>query len=342
MLGVYDDLTGGTLAWDENFHLESEGTKECVFFGLGSDGTVGANKNSIKIIGDETDHYAQGYFVYDSKKAGSYTISHLRFGPKIIQKPYNIGKADFVACHKFSFMEKLDIIANCKDGGKFLLNSPFPADKVWDELPIEVQKSIIDKKIKFYVIDGMAIAEKAGMGGRVNTVMQTAFFKISGVLPEDEAVKLIKKYAEKTYMKKGADVVAKNIEAIDLALSEVREVSYPATASSKHKMLAPVPTEAPDFVKKVLGELIALRGEKIKTSQMPEDGTFPSGTTQYERRNIAEKIPSWDSSICIQCGQCTVVCPHAVIRLKAYKPEALKEPPLHSRAPTPRARNSRA
>jgi len=327
VLGVYDDIGGSTIEWDEHFTLDAEGTVECVFYGLGSDGTVGANKNSIKIIGDETDNYAQGYFVYDSKKAGTYTISHLRFGPRVIQKPYNIGKADFVACHKFSFMEKLDIIANCKDGGKFLLNSPYPADKVWDELPVEAQKRIIEKKIKFYVIDGMAIAEKAGMGNRVNTVMQTAFFKISGVLPEAEAVKLIKKYAEKTYHKKGADVVAKNIEAIDLALSEVREVKYPGTPTSKRKMLAPVPANAPKFVKEVLGELIALRGEKIKTSQMPADGTFPTGTTKYEKRNIAEKIPAWNSDICIQCGQCTVVCPHAVIRLKAYKPEALKGAP---------------
>ncbi|MBN2874306.1 MAG: pyruvate:ferredoxin (flavodoxin) oxidoreductase [Spirochaetales bacterium] len=327
VLGVYDDIGNATLPWDEHFVLDAEGTVECVFYGLGSDGTVGANKNSIKIIGDETDNYAQGYFVYDSKKAGTYTISHLRFGPRVIQKPYNIGKADFVACHKFSFMEKLDIVANCKDGGKFLLNSPYPADKVWDELPVEAQRRIIEKKIKFYVIDGMAIAEKAGMGGRVNTVMQTAFFKISGVLPEDDAVKLIKKYAEKTYKRKGADVVAKNIEAIDLALSEVREVQYPATATGKRTMIAPVPPTAPKFVQEVLGELIALRGDKIKTSQMPEDGTFPTGTTQYEKRNIAEKIPAWDPALCIQCGQCTVVCPHAVIRLKAYKPEALAGAP---------------
>jgi len=327
VLGVYDDIGGSTLEWDEHYTLDSEGTVECVFYGLGSDGTVGANKNSIKIIGDETKNYAQGYFVYDSKKAGTYTISHLRFGPRVIQKPYNIGKADFVACHKFSFMEKLDIVANCKKGGKFLLNSPFPADKVWDELPVEAQKRIIENKIKFYVIDGMAIAEKAGMGNRVNTVMQTAFFKISGVLPEAEAVKLVKKYAEKTYIRKGADVVAKNLEAIDLALSATHEVKYPSTATSKHKMLAPVPSYAPKFVKEVLGELIALRGDKIKTSQMPADGTFPTGTTKYEKRNIAEKIPSWDSATCIQCGNCTVVCPHAVIRLKAYKPEALKGAP---------------
>jgi pyruvate-ferredoxin/flavodoxin oxidoreductase len=287
---------------------------------------VGANKNSIKIIGDETDNSAQGYFVYDSKKAGTYTISHLRFGPRKIQKPYLISKADFLACHKFSFLEKLDVLAWSKVGGTFLLNSPFPADKVWDELPVEVQKRIIDKKLRFYVIDGMAIAEKAGMGSRINTVMQTAFFKISGVLPEAEAVKLIKKYAEKTYARKGADVVAKNIEAIDLALSATHEVK-PGKADSRHKMKGTMAASAPAFVREVLGEIAANKGDKLKVSQMPDDGTFPTGTTQYEKRNIAEKIPEWDPSICIQCGQCTVVCPHAVIRLKMYEPEALKGAP---------------
>ena len=325
-LGIYDDVTGTSLPWDENFELEHDGVKECLFFGLGSDGTVGANKNSIKIIGDETDNSAQGYFVYDSKKAGTYTISHLRFGPKKIQKPYLITKADFVACHKFSFLEKLDMLALAKSGGVFLLNSPFPADKVWAEIPVEVQKRIIDKKLKFYVIDGLAIAEKAGMGSRINTVMQTAFFKISGVLPEAEAVKLVKKYAEKTYARKGADIVAKNIEAIDLALSEVREVIVGA-ADSKHKMISPVPADAPDFVKEVLGEIIAARGERIKVSKLPDDGTFPTGTTKFEKRNIADKIPEWDLDICIQCGQCTMVCPHACIRLKAYQPELLKKAP---------------
>ncbi|HPE36583.1 MAG TPA: pyruvate:ferredoxin (flavodoxin) oxidoreductase, partial [Spirochaetales bacterium] len=325
-LGVYDDVTGTTLAWDEHFQLEAGGIKECLFVGLGSDGTVGANKNSIKIIGDETDNSAQGYFVYDSKKAGTYTISHLRFGPRRIQKPYLISKADFVACHKFSFLEKLDVLAWAKDGGTFLLNSPFPADKVWAEIPVEVQKRIIDKKLKFYVIDGMAIAEKAGMGNRINTVMQTAFFKISGVLPEDEAVKLIKKYAEKTYARKGADVVARNIAAIDLALSATHEVKVGA-ADSKHSMKGTMADTAPAFVREVLGEIAANRGDKLKVSQLPDDGTFPTATTQYEKRNIAEKIPEWDPSICIQCGQCTVVCPHAVIRLKAYKPEALKGAP---------------
>jgi pyruvate-ferredoxin/flavodoxin oxidoreductase len=325
-LGINDDVTHTSLAFDENFQLPGEGVKECLFYGLGADGTVGANKNSIKIIGDETDNAAQGYFVYDSKKSGTYTISHLRFGPKKIDKPYLVSKADFLACHKFGFLEKLDMLANMKDGGVFLLNSPFPADKVWAELPVEVQKRIVDKKLKFYVIDGMEIAERAGMGGRVNTVMQTAFFKISGVLPEAEAVKLVKKYAEKTYARKGADVVAKNIAAIDMALSEVKEVKV-GPVNSQKKMIAPYTADAPKFVKEVIGEMIAARGEKLKVSQMPDDGTFPTGTTQYEKRNIAEKMPVWNSELCIQCGQCSLVCPHAVIRMKAYDPALLAKAP---------------
>ncbi|MGB4585622.1 MAG: pyruvate:ferredoxin (flavodoxin) oxidoreductase, partial [Rectinemataceae bacterium] len=277
-------------------------------------------KNSIKIMGDETPNSAQGYFVYDSKKAGTYTISHLRFGPKLIKKSYLISKADFLACHKFSFLEKLDMLVNAKPGGTFLLNSPFSADKVWDELPMEVQKHIVDKKLKFYVIDAMSLAEKAGMGSRINTIMQTAFFKISGVLPEDEAIRLIKKYTEKTYHRKGADVVAKNIAAIDLALTATHQVKVGAV-TSKIRILAPVPAYAPKFVKETLGEMIAMRGEKIPVSKLPDDGTFPTGTTKYEKRNIAEKIPVWNSDICIQCGNCTMVCPHAVIRLKAYDPK---------------------
>lgn len=325
-VGIHDDVTNLSLPVDENFTLDAEGTVECLFVGLGADGTVGANKNSIKIIGDETDNSAQGYFVYDSKKSGTYTISHLRFGPKMIQKPYLISKADFVACHKFSFLEKLDVLAWAKEGATFLLNSPYPADKVWDELPLEVQERIINKKLKFYVIDGLAIAEKAGMGGRINTVMQTAFFKISGVLPEEEAVRLIKEYTEHTYARKGAEVVANNLEAIDLALSATHKVEI-GKADSKHRMKGTVTDNAPAFVKEVLGEIAANRGDKIKVSQFPDDGTFPSATTQYEKRNIADKIPCWDPEVCIQCGQCTVVCPHAVIRLKTYKPELLKNAP---------------
>ncbi len=326
-VGINDDVSGLSLSYDPEFQLEDDGVKECLFYGLGSDGTVGANKNSIKIIGDETDNSAQGYFFYDSKKAGTYTISHLRFGPKQIKKSYLIGKADFVACHKFAFLEKLDMLANAKPGGVFLLNSPYPADKVWDEIPAEVQKTIIDKKLRFYVVDGMDIAEKAGMGNRINTIMQTAFFKISGVLPEEEALRLIKKYTEKTYARKGADVVAKNIAAIDLALNHIHEVKYPAQVTSALHMKSPVPADAPAFVKEVIGEMIAARGEYLPVSKMPLDGTFPSGTTKYEKRNIAEKIPVWNKDLCIQCGNCTMVCPHACIRLKAYDAKYLEGAP---------------
>ncbi len=325
-IGINDDVSFTSLPYDEEFHLPGDGIVQCLFYGLGSDGTVGANKNSIKIIGDETDNCAQGYFVYDSRKAGTYTISHLRFGPKQINKPYLITKADFLACHKFSFIERIDMLANIKVGGTFLLNSPYPADEVWDNLPIEVQKEIIDKKLSFYVIDAMAIADKAGMGTRINTIMQTAFFKISGVLPEEQAVELIKKYTKKTYMRKGADVVQKNLDAIDLALNATRKVKIGQANSTKH-MLPPVPDTAPKFVRETLGEIIAQRGEKMPVSKLPLDGTFPTGTTQYEKRNIAEKIPVWDPSLCTQCGNCSLVCPHGVIRMKAYDPAILKNAP---------------
>lgn len=325
-VGIVDDVSFTSLPYDESFHLPSEGVVECLFYGLGSDGTVGANKNSIKIIGDETDNSAQGYFVYDSKKAGTYTISHLRFGPKHIKKPYLITKADFLACHKFSFLEKIDMLANLKEGGTFLLNSPYSADQVWDNLPVEVQKEIIDKKVRFYVIDAMSIADKSGMGSRINTIMQTAFFKISGVLPEAQAVELIKKYTKKTYMRKGADIVQKNLDAIDMALNATHEVKVGKATSTKH-MLPPVPPSAPEFVRETLGEIIAQRGEKVPVSKIPLDGTFPTGTTQYEKRNIAEKIPVWEPSLCTQCGYCSMVCPHAVIRMKSYDPAVLANAP---------------
>jgi pyruvate-ferredoxin/flavodoxin oxidoreductase len=319
-VGIVDDVSFSHIPYDEHFELLAEGTVECLFYGLGSDGTVGANKNSIKIIGDETDFSAQGYFEYDSKKAGTYTISHLRFGPKKIKKPYLVSKADFLACHKFSFLEKLDMLVNAKPGGTFLLNSPFSADKVWEHLPVEVQKHIVDKKLNFYVIDAMDLAEKSGMGTRINTIMQTAFFKISGVLPADEAITLIKKYTEKTYHRKGADVVEKNLIAIDMALNATHKVE-PKGITSTSKILSPVPANSPAFVRETLGEIIGMRGSKLPVSKLPEDGTFPTGTTKFEKRNIAEKIPVWNPDICIQCGQCSLVCPHAVIRLKAYEPK---------------------
>jgi pyruvate-ferredoxin/flavodoxin oxidoreductase len=326
-IGIYDDVAHTSLKWDENFDLGEKGVFEALFYGLGSDGTVGANKNSIKIIGDATDNSAQGYFVYDSKKAGTVTVSHLRFGAKKIRKPYLVGSADFVACHKFQFLEKVDMLTRAKPGATFLLASPYGADKVWNELPVEVQQAIIAKGLKFYVIDAIDLAEKAGMAGRTNVIMQTAFFKISGVLPEDEAIKLIKKAIEKTYGKKGADIVAKNIATIDMALAGIQKVDYPKTAASKLKMMPPVPAGSPKFVTEVIGEIIGFRGEKLPVSKLPDDGTFPTGTTKYEKRNIAEKIPCWDPEICIQCGNCTMVCPHAVIRMKAYPEAALAGAP---------------
>ncbi|HUX38899.1 MAG TPA: pyruvate:ferredoxin (flavodoxin) oxidoreductase [Rectinemataceae bacterium] len=334
-VGINDDVMGTSLTFDEKFLIPTPGATECLFYGLGSDGTVGANKNSIKIIGDDTDFGAQGYFVYDSKKSGTYTVSHLRFGPGQMTKPYLVAAADFIACHKFTFLEKLDMLSNAKDGGVFLLNSPYPADKVWGELPIEVQKRIIEKKLRFYVIDGSDIADKAGMSGRINTIMQTAFFVISGVLPEADAIRLIKKYTEKTYARKGADVVAKNIEAIDIAVSSIHQVKIGA-ADSKKKMIAPVSADAPKFVKEVLGEIIAARGEKIPVSMLPDDGTFPSATTRYEKRNIAEKIPVWEPELCIQCGQCSLVCPHAVIRMKVYEPSLLAKAPATFKSADPK------
>jgi pyruvate-ferredoxin/flavodoxin oxidoreductase len=326
-VGIVDDVTNTSLPWDPSFALPAKDTVQCIFWGLGSDGTVGANKNSIKIIGDYTPNFAQGYFVYDSKKAGTYTVSHLRFGKKPITKPYLIDRASFIACHKFSFMEKIDILDRAEEGGVFLLASPFNKDEVWSQIPVEVQKSIINKKLQFYVIDANDIAEKAGMGGRINVIMQTCFFKISGVLPEAEAIDLIKKYIEKSYGKKGADIVAKNIATIDMALAGLQKVDYPAKPAGDKHMIAPVSANAPKFVKEVIGEIIANRGDKLKVSQLPDDGTYPTGTTKYEKRNIAEKIPVWNSELCIQCGNCTMVCPHAVIRMKAYAPEALKGAP---------------
>ncbi len=321
-IGIYDDVSFTSLKWDEHFDLGVKGVFEALFYGLGSDGTVGANKNSIKIIGDATDNYAQGYFSYDSKKAGTVTVSHLRFGKAQIKRPYLVEKADFIACHKFSFIEKLDMLSKAKKGATFLLASPFGKDEIWANLPVEVQKQIVDKELKFYVIDAISLAEKAGMGGRINVIMQTAFFKISGVLPEDEAVELIKKAIKKSYGKKGEEVVKKNIATIDMALAAVEKVDYPKTANSAHKMILPVPATAPTFVKEVIGEIIAARGEKLPVSKIPNDGTWPTATTKYEKRNIAEKIPAWDPEVCIQCGNCTMVCPHAVIRMKAYAPAA--------------------
>ncbi|HEY1207491.1 MAG: pyruvate:ferredoxin (flavodoxin) oxidoreductase [Bryobacteraceae bacterium] len=317
-VGIVDDVGHSSLDYDPAFSTEDPKTVRALFYGLGSDGTVGANKNSIKIIGEDTDNYAQGYFVYDSKKAGAVTISHLRFGPKPIHSSYLIGHASFVACHQFSFLERIDMLRAARPGATFLLNSSFGPDEVWDQLPRTVQKQIIDKKLKFYVVDGYLVAEKAGMGRRINTIMQTCFFAISDILPREEAIDAIKKAIEKTYGKRGEAVVKKNFEAVDMALDHMHEVAVPAQVSSAFEMRRAVPEEAPAFVQNVLGRIYAGYGDDLPVSAFPPDGTFPTATAQWERRNIALEIPVWDEALCIQCGKCVMVCPHACIRAKVY------------------------
>ena len=326
-VGIVDDVTHTSIDYDPQFSTEHAKTVRALFYGLGADGTVGANKNSIKIIGEDTDFYAQGYFVYDSKKSGSITTSHLRFGPKPLKSSYLISRANFVACHQFSFLERIDMLRYADQGAVFLLNSPFPADQVWDEMPRKVQQQIIDKKLKFYVIDGYTVAKDTGMGSRVNTIMQTCFFAISGVLPKEEAIEAIKHSIEKTYGKRGESVVAKNFAAVDAALAQLHEVKVPATASSSKAVRLAVPAQAPEFVQNVLAPMILGNGDDLPVSALPVDGTFPTGTAQWEKRNIALEIPEWDEKICIQCVKCVLVCPHAVIRAKVYDSGLLKDAP---------------
>jgi pyruvate-ferredoxin/flavodoxin oxidoreductase len=326
-IGIHDDVTHTSLDYDPNFHIEMPDTVRAVFWGLGSDGTVGANKNSIKIIGGETDNYAQGYFVYDSKKSGSVTISHLRFGPNPVRAPYEIGQANFVACHQFSFLERFDVLKFASPGAVFLLNSIYGPDEVWGNLPQETQQAIIDKNLKFYVIDAYDVAQQTGMGGRINTIMQTCFFAISGVLPREQAIQEIKHAIEKTYGKRGETVVQRNFAAVDQALAHLHEVKVPSEASSKINRRSPVPEQAPHFVRDVLGTMIAREGDSLPVSALPPDGTYPSATTQWEKRNITLEIPVWEPDICIQCGKCAFVCPHAVIREKVYEPSYLEEAP---------------
>jgi pyruvate-ferredoxin/flavodoxin oxidoreductase len=326
-VGINDDVTNTSLSFDPNFSVEPDYVVRAVFYGLGADGTVGANKNSIKIIGENTENHAQGYFVYDSKKSGSMTISHLRFGPKPIRSNYLITKANFLACHQFNFLERYDMLEDVVPGGVFLLNAPYSAAEVWDYLPQRTQQQIIDKNLRFYVIDALSVARSVGMGGRINTVMQVCFFAISGVLPQEESIAEIKKSIKKTYGKKGEEIVALNLRAVDQTLAHMYEVPVPAYATSTAQLTAPVPANAPDFVRDVLGEMIARRGDLLPVSAMPIDGTYPSGTTQYEKRNLATEIPVWDPNVCIQCGKCALVCPHAVIRIKTYEPAALEGAP---------------
>ena len=326
-VGIVDDVTNTSLDVDESFQIPSEGLYRAMFYGLGSDGTVGANRNSIKIIGELTDNYAQAYFVYDSRKAGTMTVSHLRFGKKPIQRPYLINQADFVACHNPSFLEKYDMLSSARKGGTFLLTSFHGPDQVWDTLPQEVQEQMIDKKLKFYVIDAISLAQELGLGARINVIMQTAFFKISNIIPLDMAVNAIKDAIRKTYGKRGEKVIEMNNAAVDRAIDRVCEVKVPAKVTSKIKMPPVVPADAPEFVRTVTAELMAMRGDSVPVSKFPVDGRFPVGTTQYEKRNIAVNIPIWQPELCLQCGMCSLVCPHATIRIKDYDPKALAGAP---------------
>jgi pyruvate-ferredoxin/flavodoxin oxidoreductase len=326
-IGIDDDVTFTSLGWDEAFSTESPDTVRAIFYGLGADGTVGANKNSIKIIGEETASHAQGYFVYDSKKSGSVTVSHLRFGPRPIRAAYLISRATFIACHQFSFLERFDVLKAAQPGAVFLLNSPYGPAEVWDRLPRSVQEQLVAKQLRFFVIDGSKVAREAGMAGRVNTVMQTCFFAISGVLPAANAVAAIKHAIETAYGRRGEAVVRKNFGAVDAALAHLQEVEVPSTLTSTFDVRPPVPAAAPAFVREVTARMIAGEGHRLPVSALPADGTYPSGTTRWEKRNIALEIPAWDEALCIQCGKCVLVCPHAVIRSKVYSPAALAGAP---------------
>ena len=328
-VGVNDDVTHKSLAYDDSIDTEGKDVVRAVFFGLGADGTVGANKNSIKIIAEDAGKYGQGYFVYDSRKSGSMTTSHLRFSDNPIKSAYLINKADFVACHQFQFMNKVDILGIAKPGATFLLNAPYDANEVWNHLTYEVQKQIIDKKLKFYTINAVEVARETGMGQRINTIMQACFFAISNILPREQAIAEIKNAIKKTYSKKGDAIVQKNFTAVDASLAHMHEVVIPAEPTSTLHTALPVPADAPEFIQKVTGEIIAGRGEQLPVSAFADvvDGTWPTGTTQYEKRCIATEIPVWDPETCIQCGKCSIVCPHGVIRMKVASDEELANAP---------------
>jgi pyruvate-ferredoxin/flavodoxin oxidoreductase len=331
-VGIHDDVTGLSLDWDQSFDIEPDDVVRAVFYGLGADGTVGANKNSIKIIGEDTPNYAQGYFVYDSKKAGSVTVSHLRFGPRPIRLTNKIQSANFVACHQFTFLERYDVLRLASPEGTFLLNSPYGPEETWDHLPRSTQETLIEKKLKFYVVDGYKVASETGMGRRINTIMQTCFFALSGVLPTDEAIEAIKKAIQRTYGKRGEEVVNQNFAAVDAALAYLKEVEVPAETNSDFERPPLVPAEAPEFIQTVTAQIIEGLGDDLPVSALPVDGTYPTATTQWEKRNISIEIPVWDEELCIQCGKCVFVCPHAVIRQKVFEPELLKEAPATYKA----------
>jgi len=337
-IGINDDVTFTSLEFDPSYTLDESEWRQGLFFGLGADGTVGANKNTIKIIGENTDLFAQGYFVYDSKKSGARTVSHLRFGPKPIRAPYLISKADFIACHQFNFIEKVEMLEFAKQNATFLINSPYDKDEVWSKMTGQVQKMIIDKNIKIYVIDATNVARETGMAGRINTIMQTCYFALSGVLPREDAIKQIKKAIEKSYAKKGQKVIDLNFKAVDATLANLYEVEYPKTVSAAIHELLIVPKKAPLFVQEVTAVMMAGHGDELSVSQLPVDGTYPSGTTQWEKRNVSDLVAVWEPDSCIQCGNCAYVCPHGVIRAKFFHenylekaPEGFQSSPINSR-----------
>jgi pyruvate-ferredoxin/flavodoxin oxidoreductase len=326
-IGINDDVAHTSLAFDPDFNIEPDTVVRAMFYGLGADGTVGANKNSIKIIGEDPEFHAQGYFVYDSKKSGSRTVSHLRFGPEPIRSTYLIRSANFIGCHQFNFLEKIDVLGNAAEGAVFLLNSPYGPDEVWDQLPGPVQQQILDKRLQFYVIDGYAVAQRCGMGTRINTIMQTCFFAISGVLPQEKAIAKIKDAIRKTYGKKGEELVRKNFEAVDHTLAHLHRVRLPERVTSEHELPPIVPAEAPEFVRQVTAMMMAGRGDELPVSALPVDGTYPAGTAAWEKRNVSQFVPVWEPDICIQCGNCSFVCPHSVIRSKFYDEARLGDAP---------------
>ena len=337
-VGIQDDVTHTSLSYDPEFSTEDPRTVRALFYGLGSDGTVGANKNSIKIIGKGTENYAQGYFVYDSKKAGAVTVSHLRFGPDAIRSTYLISRASFVACHQFQFLDRIEVLAATEPGATFLLNAPFGSDEIWNHVPRQVQETILKRNLRFFVIDAYKVAREAGMGTRINTIMQTCFFAISGVLPRDQAIAAIKKAIQETYGKRGDAVVQKNNAAVDQTLAYLSEVQVPGRVTAMFDMLPAVSPQAPLFVRNVLGTIIAGNGDSLPVSALPIDGTFPTGTAMWEKRNIAKEIPVWDADLCIQCGKCVLVCPHAVIRAKVYDSSLLQNAPASFKSSQPRWR----
>ena len=331
-VGIVDDVSGTSLPVDAGFDIEHPEVVRALFYGLGADGTVGANKNTAKILAAAPGRYAQGYFVYDSKKSGSYTISHLRFGPNRIRAPYLLKSANFVGVHKFDFLFKVDVLAGAAHGATLLLNSPYGAEAVWDELPKEAQQEIIEKQLKVYVIDASRVASALGLASRTNTILQTCFFALSGVMPREQAIAQIKEETERTYARKGKDIVKKNFEAIDAALANMQQMQVPTAVTSRRTRQQPVPESAPEFVRRFTGAILAQRGDALPVSALPVDGTYPTGTTKYEKRNIAEEVPIWEPDLCIQCGQCAVVCPHSVIRAKYYEKGSLKAAPAGFRA----------